>query len=48
MDELIKKAQELTPIQEYDSVFYKRDDLFMPFPGEKLNGGKVRQAINLI
>jgi len=48
MDELIRKASELTPIEEYNSVFYKRDDLFMPFPNEKLNGGKVRQAINLI
>lgn len=48
MDELIRKAQELTPIQEYDGVLYKRDDLFMPFPGEMLNGGKVRQAINLV
>ena len=48
MDELIKKAAELTPIQEYNGVLYKRDDLFMPFPGEMLNGGKVRQAINLI
>jgi len=27
---------------------YKRDDLFRPFPDEMLNGGKVRQAINLI
>lgn len=48
MDELIRKSQELTPIQEYNGVLYKRDDLFMPFPGEMLNGGKVRQAINLI
>lgn len=48
MDELIKKASVLTPIEEHDGVLYKRDDLFMPFPGEMLNGGKVRQAINLI
>ena len=48
MDELIQKAQELTPIEEYDGVLFKRDDLFMPFPNEKINGGKVRQAINLI
>ena len=48
MEELIKKANELTPIEEYDGVLYKRDDLFKPFPGEELNGGKVRQAINLI
>jgi 1-aminocyclopropane-1-carboxylate deaminase/D-cysteine desulfhydrase-like pyridoxal-dependent ACC family enzyme len=48
MDELIQKAQQLTPIEEYDSVLFKRDDLFMPFPNERINGGKVRQAINLI
>ena len=48
MDELIRKAVELTPIEEYDGVLFKRDDLFRPFPDEELNGGKVRQAINLI
>jgi len=48
MDKLTKKAAELTPIKEYDGVLCKRDDLFIPFPGEMLNGGKVRQAINLI
>ena len=48
MDEIIQKAAELTPIEEYNGVLYKRDDLFRPFPDEELNGGKVRQAINLI
>jgi 1-aminocyclopropane-1-carboxylate deaminase/D-cysteine desulfhydrase-like pyridoxal-dependent ACC family enzyme len=48
MDELLRKASELTPVEEYNGVLYKRDDLFMPFPNEKLNGGKVRQAISLI
>jgi 1-aminocyclopropane-1-carboxylate deaminase/D-cysteine desulfhydrase-like pyridoxal-dependent ACC family enzyme len=48
MDELLRKAAELTPIEEYDGALYKRDDLFRPFPDEMLNGGKVRQAINLI
>ena len=48
MDELIQKASVLTPIEEYDHILFKRDDLFMPFPNEKINGGKVRQAINLI
>ena len=48
MDELIKKAAELTPIEEYNGILFKRDDLFMPFPNENINGGKVRQAINLI
>jgi 1-aminocyclopropane-1-carboxylate deaminase/D-cysteine desulfhydrase-like pyridoxal-dependent ACC family enzyme len=48
MDELLNQANELTPIEEYDGVFFKRDDLFRPFNGEALNGGKLRQAINLI
>jgi 1-aminocyclopropane-1-carboxylate deaminase/D-cysteine desulfhydrase-like pyridoxal-dependent ACC family enzyme len=48
MDDLLQKAQELTSIEEYDGIFFKRDDLFRPFDGEALNGGKLRQAINLI
>ena len=48
MDDLLRKAAEMTPIEEYNGVLFKRDDLFRPFPGEMLNGGKVRQAINLI
>jgi len=48
MIDLISKAAQLTPIEEYNGVLYKRDDLFRPFEDEMLNGGKVRQAINLI
>jgi len=48
MNELLRKASELTPIEEYNGVLYKRDDLFRPFQDEMLNGGKVRQAIKLI
>lgn len=48
MDELLQKAQELTPIEEYNGIYFKRDDLFQPFGDEQLNGGKLRQAINLI
>lgn len=35
----------LSPIEEYNSILYKRDDLFAPFG--KINGGKVRQACAL-
>ena len=35
----------LTPVEEYDGIYYKRDDLFCPW-GD-VNGGKVRQAIEL-
>ncbi len=50
---LIKKAQELTPVQEINGVWFKRDDLFRPFEDDgtttsQMCGGKVRQAIHLI
>lgn len=38
----------LTPIQEYNGIYFKRDDLYMPFKDIPLSGGKVRQAINLV
>lgn len=48
MDRLIEHSLQLTPIEEHNGILFKRDDLFMPFPNEQINGGKVRQAINLI
>jgi len=39
---------DITPIEEYRGILYKRDDLFMPFKDVPLSGGKVRQAITLI
>lgn len=45
------KIYDLTPIEEYDGIYYKRDDLFKPFDGEEdynqINGGKLRQCISL-
>ena len=35
----------LTPVEEHDGIYYKRDDLYCPW-GD-VNGGKVRQAIRL-
>lgn len=37
----------ITPVQEYQGIFWKRDDLFQPFGPYHVNGGKVRQAIML-
>ncbi len=37
----------VSPVQE-QGVFYKRDDLFVPFGGGGLNGGKCRQTFHLI
>ena len=36
----------LTPVENHDGIYYKRDDLFCPY-GD-VNGGKVRQTIELI
>jgi 1-aminocyclopropane-1-carboxylate deaminase/D-cysteine desulfhydrase-like pyridoxal-dependent ACC family enzyme len=37
----------MTPVEKYNNVYYKRDDLFIPFGKDSVNGGKVRQAIHL-
>lgn len=39
---------ELTPVEEYNNILFKRDDKFEPWSDLPLNGGKVRQAISLI
>jgi len=46
--ELLDLAQELTPVQEIDGIYFKRDDLFAPFGIGNLNGGKLRQGICLL
>ena len=38
---------DVTPIEYYNNVFYKRDDLYTPFGDTHVNGGKVRQAVQL-
>lgn len=43
-----KSVDDITPVEEYNGVYYKRDDLFRPFDPEPLNGGKVRQCLTLI
>lgn len=45
---IIRDPNALTPVEEHDGVFYKRDDLFMPFGPGGLNGGKCRQTLALI
>lgn len=42
------KIDELTPVEEYKGIYYKRDDLYMPFPDVPLSGGKVRQSLCLL
>lgn len=48
MSKVVKDLNELTPIEEYDGILFKRDDLFQPFDDIPLSGGKVRQAICLL
>lgn len=45
---MIRDPDALTPCELYDGLWYKRDDLFMPFDDVPLSGGKVRQAMCLL
>lgn len=45
---IVRDMNELTPIEEYNGIYFKRDDLFQPFDDIPLSGGKVRQAMKLI
>ena len=36
---------ELTPVENVEEVFFKRDDYYKPFGEYHVNGGKVRQAL---
>ncbi len=38
----------LTPVQEKEGIYIKRDDLFKPFGFSGANGGKLRQCMALI
>lgn len=41
-------AQSLTPCEEIDGAWFKRDDLFVPFVDVPISGGKVRQCMALL
>lgn len=45
---VITNKNDLTPIEEYNGIYFKRDDLFMPFEDMPISGGKVRQMISLV
>ena len=38
----------ITPIQEYNNIYYKRDDLYAPYGEDFITGGKIRQCKDLI
>ena len=47
-DVALKEFNQLTPVEEYDGILYKRDDKFMPFDDVPITGGKVRQCLSLL
>jgi 1-aminocyclopropane-1-carboxylate deaminase/D-cysteine desulfhydrase-like pyridoxal-dependent ACC family enzyme len=44
----IVDLNKLTPVEERDGLFFKRDDLFRPLEISALNGGKLRQIMTLL
>ena len=40
------KKYKITPVEKYNGIYYKRDDLYAPY-GD-VNGGKVRQTIEIL
>lgn len=44
----ITNEKELTPIQEIGGILFKREDFFKPFEDSNINGGKVRQCLELL
>ena len=48
MHKIVKGLNDLTPVEEYKGIYFKRDDLFQPFDDIPLSGGKVRQALCLL
>ena len=43
----MQSLDELTPVQYFHNIFWKRDDYFQPFGPYHVSGGKIRQAIQL-
>lgn len=48
MNKIITNVDELTPIENHQNILFKRDDLFIPYEINGVNGGKLRQCINLL
>ena len=43
-----KKLHYLTPVQQVDGMYFKREDLYTPFGTGEVNGGKLRQCMLLV
>ena len=39
---------ELTPVEEHQGIFFKRDDLYAPYGENFITGGKIRKCRDLI
>lgn len=39
---------DLTPVEEYNGILYKRDDLYAPYGENFITGGKIRQCRDLV
>ena len=44
----IRDARALTPVDDIDGLYFKREDLFRPFDDTGVNGGKLRQCYMLL
>jgi 1-aminocyclopropane-1-carboxylate deaminase/D-cysteine desulfhydrase-like pyridoxal-dependent ACC family enzyme len=44
----ITDKNELTPVQEIGEILFKREDFFQPFENSNINGGKVRQCLEIL
>ena len=45
---ICKNINDITPVDNINGIFFKRDDLYIPFDDIPLSGGKVRQCQCLI
>jgi len=42
------KTPRITPVEEYNSILFKREDLYAPYGSDFVTGGKIRQCRDLI
>jgi 1-aminocyclopropane-1-carboxylate deaminase/D-cysteine desulfhydrase-like pyridoxal-dependent ACC family enzyme len=42
------QLKELTPVEEYNNILFKRDDLYAPYGKDFVTGGKIRQCRDLV
>ena len=48
MEERVIYPGDLTPVQKYNGIYFKRDDLYMPYDDLPISGSKVRQHQGII